>query len=241
MSRKSEFKISLMISIAFHLVCLFGITVVILPKSLPVAKTSTIAFLGPLFEKTAFDLMVEQANSLLETDYTTPPLEGGFSGIAEEVILDKMEYTSFDIIKKVGVNRSRIRNVLLGHKMIPEYGFADEGELWQSDEKEDFFISGPAGNLEIISKPDCPQIQISDTEVEYGPYLVELDFVVNSMGGVSEIVPRISSGYPEIDIIAIRYLKKFQFAIPDTKKKSFRGNIRIYLVKDAKSRPINGQ
>ena len=44
------------------------------------------------------------------------------------------------------------------------------------------------------------------------PFKLKLEFIVSVQGDVKEIIPAVSSGNPEVDILATQYLRGWRFA-----------------------------
>ncbi|MBN1353523.1 MAG: energy transducer TonB, partial [Candidatus Omnitrophica bacterium] len=77
--------------------------------------------------------------------------------------------------------------------------------------ESEFKIEGPAGEREIIFRPETFTIQrglYGDKE----EHVVRLRFFVSDNGIVYDVKPLISSGYPGIDLQAIRFLKRWRFS-----------------------------
>ena len=105
-----------------------------------------------------------------------------------------------------------IRNYAKGKKEIPRYITKNiKNFVSKSNDKQLLsLVEGPARKREIIFKPKAPVIPrglYGDRE----DYRLELKFFVAQNGIVYDATPAISSGYPEIDLEAIRFLKRWRF------------------------------
>ncbi|MCM8782233.1 MAG: hypothetical protein NC828_04215, partial [Candidatus Omnitrophica bacterium] len=69
MFRDRDFSIAFLISLSWHLFIMFFVTIVVLPVNFPMLKASTISFLGPILEKTAFEIMIEKGIPSKQTVY----------------------------------------------------------------------------------------------------------------------------------------------------------------------------
>ncbi|MBL7156926.1 MAG: energy transducer TonB [Candidatus Omnitrophica bacterium] len=167
--------------------------------------------MGPILEKTAFDLMVEGAKPQAETLYARSTLfidniylkpKGPERKVLKEfvgdAVLDRFVFVLSDYVKN--------------KKEIPLYA---EEDMRIADFRTGGGISpaieGPASEREIIFSPEeltVPRGLYDDTE----GYVVKLKFFLSNNGIVREIEPVASSGYPEIDLRAIEFLKKWRFS-----------------------------
>ena len=61
--KRAPFITALGIAIAVHLFLIFGVTIVVVPSNIRVSRAWSVSFLGPILEKTAFEMMVGQHKS----------------------------------------------------------------------------------------------------------------------------------------------------------------------------------
>ncbi|MFH1848273.1 MAG: energy transducer TonB [Candidatus Omnitrophota bacterium] len=229
MFRDKEFSAALLVSILFHAFCMFAVTVVVMPTSFPIAKTSTISFLGPLFEKTAFELMLDDANPIFRADYPRLPVASGAL---------KMTHGSSSMAGPLSVYtprlkergfKQKIRDMLGGFKLVPEYVPKSVGREDRAEGDRPFRIEGSASGREILFVPDAPDVN-KRTDQAIRIFSVELKFSVDPSGKVESAEPIASSGYPDVDLAAIRYLKGFQFAPSEPKEDgAISGRIKLNL------------
>ncbi len=215
MFRNKEFNLSILFSSVWHLfwICVIGIVVT------PSVQTSDIyqevSFLGPILEKTAFDIMIEEVTPKAETLYAR-------SAVFTDKVYLKPEGPERKILKKFtsGSIRDRFAFSLHGYvkdaKEVPVYFsedirmiYAEPGKFRKTGLSQR--VEGPAGEREIIFKPKdltIPRRLYSDVN----EHLVKLKFFVSGNGIVYDVNPVISSGYPEVDLQAIRFVKRWRFS-----------------------------
>jgi len=69
MFKDRSFNLALAISLAGHLFLILAVTIVILPVEMDSAVYSPVSFLGPILEKTAFDILFEERSKISRTRY----------------------------------------------------------------------------------------------------------------------------------------------------------------------------
>jgi len=205
------FNFSILISSAWHLFWIAAIGIVVTPSVIPSSAHPEIGFLGPILEKTAFDLMAEEV---------TPHSEIGYA--RSTLFLDKVclkprgpgrkvlkEFTPGAAIEELNFS---LRDYVKDTKEIPRY-MVGYMKSTHPDLQETSFrpsMEGPAAKIEIIFRPEfltVPRGIYGDPE----EYAVKLKFLVSTSGLVYDVEPVISSGYPEIDMQATKFLKKWRF------------------------------
>ena len=203
---------SVLFSTAWHLFWISVIAIVITPSVQPSNMYQEIGFLGPILEKTAFDIMLEGVAPQRETLYARTALfldevylkpEGPKRIILKEFIPDNvLEKFSFNIHEYIG-----------GKKEEPSY-YEDSVKMLYEKRSENamLIIEGPAGKRGVMfkphEKPSVPKGLYGDAE----EYTVKLKFFITQNGIVHDTEPIISSGYPGIDMQAVNFLKKWRFS-----------------------------
>jgi len=214
MFRDRAFNISILFSTAWHLFWMCAICVVVTPTVHPRDVYQEVTFLGPILEKTAFDLMVDNVAPQGETLYARSTLFMHSVYLKpkgpERKVLGEF---SPDIL----VNRFSVisRGYMKNDKEIPTYVLDRINILYRdkSDSLLEIPAEGPAGNREVIFKPKqatVPKGLYSNAD----EYVVRLKFFISDNGIVYDLEPVISSGYPEIDLLAVKYLKGWRFSLP---------------------------
>ncbi|MDD5449200.1 MAG: energy transducer TonB [Candidatus Omnitrophica bacterium] len=224
MFRDKTLSIAFLISVSWHVFFMLCFTVVVLPAGFPMHRISNVSFLGPILEKTAFELMLEK-KSRFEQDpsYRDIMNLSDVSLSGNEVGFDKLKFIE-PSLKPATDNETMSANDLFGtFKITPPFieaakepmepGEAQEGAVYKSE--EDLAIEGPLAQSEILFKPDAPAIT---KRIEEGQesFTVELRFKASAAGNVEEAVLLVSSGYADVDMAAINYIKGFKFSAPSS-------------------------
>lgn len=212
MFRDKTFNLSILFSSIWHLFCISSIGIIVTPSIQPSNFYQEVDFLGPILEKTAFDLMVEEVTPQAETRYVKTSL------FLNDIYL-KPKGPERKVLKEFTPESMRdrftfsLREFIKDTKEIPLYFAEDIRVAYEEtdNKKSPAFIEGPAGKREIIFKPASLTVPRS----LYGgreEYIVKLKFFMSNDGVVHDIEPIVSSGYPEIDLKAIRFLRKWRFS-----------------------------
>ena len=186
--------------------------IIITPSVQPSNMYQEIGFLGPILEKTAFDIMLEGVAPQRETLYARTALfldevylkpEGPKRIVLKEFIPD-------DVLGKFSFN---IREYISSKKEEPSYYEDSVKRLYEKrSENTVLIIEGPVGGRGVMfrphEKPSVPKGLYGDAE----EYMVKLKFFVTQSGIVYDTEPVISSGYPGIDMQAVNFLKKWRFS-----------------------------
>lgn len=232
MFKDRTFNLSILFSSIWHLFWISSIGIVVTPGTQPASCYQEVNFLGPILEKTAFELMVEEVTPQAETLYAKTAL------FLDNVYL-KPKGPERKVLKEFtpDVMRDRftfsLREFIKDTKEIPLY-FAEDVRISyrKTDNKAPLTsIEGPAGKKEIIFKPASLTVPRS----LYGghkEYMVKLKFFVSKSGVVHGIEPIVSSGYPEIDLKAIRFLRGWRFnplSLAENEKSSAWGITKVRI------------
>ena len=215
MFRDKEFNLSILFSSIWHLFWICVIGIVITPSVQTSDVYQEVSFFGPILEKTAFDIMVDEVIPQAETLYAR-------SAVFVDKIYLKPEGPERKTVKEftLGAIRDKITFSLHGYvkdaKEIPVYFsedipmvYAGSGKTVNADSLQK--VEGPAGEREVIFKPEAVTIS-RGLYRGADEYLIKLKFFVSGNGIVYDVNPVISSGYPEVDIQAIRFVKRWRFS-----------------------------
>lgn len=211
MFRDGKFNLAVVFSTVWHLFCIFAIGIVVTPSVRSNNAYQEVDFLGPILEKTAFDLMVDQAIPKSETLYSSSVLLSESTYLKPRGPRRRIPEVPRPVVmsKRFGFIRDHGRD----KKEIPRYIAENIKNFVSKPDKEQLLlaVAGPARKREIIFKPKAlaiPRGLYGDQE----DYRLELKFFVASNGIVYDATPAVSSGYPEIDLEAIRFLKRWRFS-----------------------------
>ncbi|MFH1594330.1 MAG: energy transducer TonB [Candidatus Omnitrophota bacterium] len=233
MFKDRTFNLSILFSVCWHLFWIVLIGIIVTPAVQTSDVYQEVVFLGPILEKTAFDLMVEGVKPQAETLYSRTAVyldriylkpEGPSRKVSKEFIPDA-------ILNRFSFS---LRDYFKDKKDTPLY-FAEDIRIARFDElserEEPASVQGPAKEREIIFKPDGPTVPrglYSDVDT----YTVRLKFFISNNGIVYDVEPVVSSGSPGIDLEALRFLKRWRFS-PDNlenKDKSAWGVVTVEVV-----------
>lgn len=220
MFRDKAFNLSILFSSIWHLCWISFIGITITPDIQPGNFHQEVSFLGPILEKTAFDLMVEGAKPRAETLYAKSTLSDAKSTLFVGDVYLKPKGPQRKILKEFIFDDLRerfsfsLRDYIKDTKEIPLY-LAEEIMVSYKAQPErklaTTLVEGPAREREIIFKPlslTVPPGLYGDRE----EHIVKLKFFVSNNGVVHDVEPVISSGYLEIDLQATKFLKRWRFS-----------------------------
>ena len=178
---------------------MFAVNIVVLPGRYRARTLTSVSFLGPILGKTALEIILANKPVAVRMTYQrdlkymhtisekeTPYLENDIKKHIGGRVEDDM-YDTFD---------RRLRR----RKEVP-------GIYTKVMGRE---VNFKRSKREVIYKPKKPALPawIDATS----SFKLELEFIVSAEGEVKEVIPAISSGNPEVDLIGIRYLKNWRFA-----------------------------
>lgn len=221
--------ISILLSTAWHLFWIFSVGIIITPTVETSNLYQEVDFLGPLLEKTAFDFMTEEAVPQSETLYATSSLfienaylrpKGPDRKIAKKTSHQSISDRFFLILRKY-FHSDKETPPSITEEVNVRYNKKTEN-------KPSSPIEGPAKYLNIVYKPKLPSVPrglYSDSD----EHIVKLKFFVSENGIVRDVEPVISSGYTEIDFLAVRTLKKWRFS-PKSDNNNAWGIISIKVI-----------
>lgn len=195
---------SLAISIVWHIVWICGPKVVLVPNNIKAQEYPVIAFLGPILAETAFerrpasvaDFVAHAANMDLVSD--EPELELDFAAGRTQ------DATGLPAQEKKLARREEVCGL---DKWVPR----DFAPRFKAVPKPlPFEIEGPVSPRAITNLLPLPRLPKWAEDAGF-EFVVKLKFWVTPAGVVREVEPVVVSGYPEIDLLGIRYLNKLRF------------------------------
>jgi len=214
------FSISILFSLLWHIFWILAVGVVVTPTVESSDLYQEVSFLGPILEKTAFDIMAEGGIPHSETVYTSSStlITSAYLRVAGPARRVKKEVMPENVLDRFFVV---LQGYFSNKKEVPLY-VAESAEMRYSKKRKRkaiSFIDGPAKRRELISKAEPSSVPrgIYGNEKEYA---VKLKFFVSKNGIVRDIEPVVSSGYPEIDLLAVKSLKKWRFSPTNAKRKN---------------------
>ncbi len=232
MQFKINFNRALVISFSWHLLCFFMFTIIIVPVGVIQKRLSDIYFLGSLLDKKslkhesegldAFSKIDRQGRRELSLD--------GYQAVAENNV---------DLIRGRGpaledsARFSGIDSIIGTVKIYPD--IMKKERVYTEPDVGSSEITGKAKDRLILFKPPLPdcKIALSSYHKDGAPIScnVRLRLVITKNGTVKIADTIETSGYPDIDLIAIRYVKKWKFIPlkPDQLQEDQEGIVRVEL------------
>ena len=225
---KKPFTIAIIVSVAWHLFLGTAFSVVITPADLgSKASYSKINFLGPLLLE---DIGIK-SNIAIRPGYVKPTS-------ARKVDLSEKFYAKIERPKKQSSSK-RLDDVAIRKTTKASSGIVslyDKAlapffyrEL-QEYQPQVFDVMGQVAGRKVVYKPEMPQPvkwpSKTAQDLDIDSFDMMFRFTVSPSGDVESVEKIYSSGYPEVDIIGIRYIKMWQFE-PVSDSKPQMGMIRI--------------
>lgn len=209
---KITFNRALIISFLWHLFCFFAVTIIIVPVGIRQQRLSDISFIGSILDKDSFHREFRDWHTHSDASYSK--LSRLSLPADEEISTKRLEvYADTDYLLKTKPYKVSIDEILEAEKKLPA-GIKKKLPLESTD--RGFEIKGEARERTVLFRPPSPDYQglIStpqkDIIGEY--YKVRLKIIIAADGSVKTAEKLTSCGYPEIDLLAIRYVKKWSFA-----------------------------
>jgi len=194
-------RIALIASLSLH-VFLMSAVVIVTPGGPERKKPYTrVNFLGPILKKTAFDIMLESANPIMVTTYNRLGFDAGSMHLKVEPPARKSPEYSFSF--KGNLVSMDMLDFLSGTKAIPGFSY---------DFRENFIDRMLKSNNKrgVVYKPDAPVI-MSELYGNKESYPVKVRAFVASDGNVLKTEPVTTTGYPQLDIIAAKFVESWIF------------------------------
>jgi TonB family protein len=228
MFRDKSFNISLLISLFWHVVWLSVVSIVAVPTGLHMAKYTDVYFLGPVLEKTAFELMAGESPIRTETLYMRPVLP---HYTFEVEIEPPMQHYASPALESGSSSMYHVSlaDILRESKATVPYFFKETSFIATYTE-----VDSPLEGRMVLFKPEeLPRIPLWVTQ-ERQRFKIELEFTVSPAGTVKEVKPIVSSGYPKVDVIGMEYIKKWRFDVlgPAEKQNDQVGTLAVELKVD---------
>jgi len=198
---KINFNRALIISFLWHLFCIFAVTIIIVPVGVKARRLSDVSFLGSILDKESFkrELGVSPShghrfdNEMFQLQKESLPEKSSRIKIEKDYFLDKDSgRESADYI--IGMEKAH-------PKVIDEASYREYAEQ--------------AVSRTILFKPPIPDYKAALSETQEGDlstsYRVRVKVFISPDGTVKKADTLQTSGSPEIDLIATRYVKKWKF------------------------------
>lgn len=205
------FRLALLISIAWHLVWIYGIRVELFSHQIKQIEYPTISFLGPILEGTIFKK---------EPKINLPSSISNLS--ARGLVKDNLNLQNWllkrSIVRRIVQIRDRDKNIpqrvpdILNKRMPPEtYQSAFRPKTVKPEPFPEIGqIKGPVEERRVFYRPSLPVLPdwVREERLRLN---IEIKFWLSPDGLVECAEPLISCGYPEIDLLMVTYLNKWRF------------------------------
>ncbi|NQV04232.1 MAG: energy transducer TonB [Candidatus Omnitrophica bacterium] len=212
--------IAIVISASCHLIGMLSIAPVIVSGNMK-GTHGTVSFLGSILER----IIAVPENSLtLEEDYFIQKLERIATANSEKVSLVSPDVGSKSRASQPDKGRFASNK---DKGSAPFFGLRQSKRERPRIEFSDVFIAGEAKNRMLLYKPDLPKVIVLDSDFSLDHEVV-VRFRIHQYGFIENPECLMSSGSPEIDRAAIRYIRKWQFVPLDRKRDGLQeGMVRL--------------
>ena len=183
--------IAILVSVLWHFLCIFLFNPTLSTGNIREYKTS-IAFLGDIL-----------GNVISGNEKSFTP-----SSVSPEHIMDKTEPVEAGFIN----NHQEKKD--FSYSLADNRGFLNLGAYRKKEiarvNFSDFFIKGNAKDRIIMYKPDLDKVAMLPSDFN-SDFSASVRFRISKDGFIKYVECVASSGFPEIDKAAIRYVRKWQF------------------------------
>ena len=205
---RRNLRIALFISIGMHVMALSSVEI-IAPKNFRTARRYTrVDFLGPILRKTAFDFMLKNVNPIVRTTYMCTflvPQNGCLKALVPKRALRVQEFPehledNMDML---------VMGFLTGEKSVPGLRM-DLGDLYFEEEVPGAVKTLATKERKVIYRPEEPFIMrglYGDKE----KYRIKVRLLITADGNIKKVEPVTTTGFPEVDIIACKFVKGWIF------------------------------
>lgn len=215
---KHAFELALVASLVWHLFWLFSVKISVSAPAVANRPESAVSFIGSILEEAPVfsakgpgETVPDTALTRLQDLAASPEIAGdsGVQGGSGKLV----NVSDLDVLKEIDAKSSA--DAAVGAKQMPEKPFDEIKVSYKTYPAE---IEGPARFREVIYKPELPAYLRWDESLGVdldrlgNAFSVGLRFLVSPEGKVESVERLSSSGHPTVDIIAMRYLKEWQFA-----------------------------
>ncbi len=197
----SRLKICILISLAGHIFWLWLVEPVFLSKEFKPLHFSSVSFLGSILMETSLEPM--PTSEVGKSPYT-------YQEAVMHHTLSKQK--ALHIEKPMAPDRPEEK--AFQEALAKEVKASPLGMFRATDERiegKKIHIDGPAGERALLYRPEPPRYPgwwLKDIRYTFD---MRLKFWVSPSGKVSNVKVLTSSGYPEIDLVGVRYLRGWRF------------------------------
>ena len=188
-------RIAIGVSLGIHIFAMSAVMIVT-PEKIGRKKNFTrVDFLGPILEKTAFDIMLESTNPVVKTSYSFGDMPLGPRNLKVSSPGRMSVEPEFSSRLENSMDNS-ILKALAGYKIVPDFYL---------DVMEDVLT-----RRKVIYAPEAPFVM---KDLYGGKDFIEVKIraQVSPGGSVRKAEPVTTTGYPQLDIIAAKYVRSWTF------------------------------
>jgi len=201
--RDRNLNIAILLSASWHLICVFLVAPVHVSGNIR-ENSTRISFLGSILQKVA---AVPEKPFSLDRVSLMQKIERARDADPGQLSLTRPENTS--VVQRVESDKEGFVSFGDRHETIAFKAHYKKGKRPRIKFK-DAAISGKAKNRVVLYKPDLPKVSFF-TSYFSSNYNVGIRFEISRHGFVQRPECTVSSGSSEIDQMAIRYIRRWQF------------------------------
>jgi len=219
MFKDKTFNVSLAVSVAWHLFAAYAVVVVIIPKGLNFARFPTTSFLGPILEGGVFRRPLLNTKTVTPTPHRRNFLpEGGLPAL-------KSTSGGTGAVQQLDFRKGiiAIKSPFGQAKQLPGAGFEKEtpsgykvstGPMQRLSD-QGVYIEGELIKRQLLHMPAALKLSRKDTKGLDEDASVEFKILVAPSGDIIAVEKLKSSNSAEVDLKAMRHVRKFVFVQQD--------------------------
>ncbi len=199
--------VALVISLGVHLFAMSMVSIVTPDDMGRMRPYSRVDFLGPILKKTAFDIMLENVKPVFTTTYQVTGLlpQGGYL----EVVVPKRRAEPEDLSGYFERSMdASVEDFLMGSKVVPDMDLDFKFDTLI----EEKWSSGAYSQSErkVIYRPEAPLV-MRGVYGDKDAFKVKVRVLVSPNGDVRNTESITTTGYPQLDITAFKYVRGWIF------------------------------
>ncbi|MDD4957186.1 MAG: hypothetical protein PHQ61_06030 [Candidatus Omnitrophica bacterium] len=201
--------IALLISLSAHMVA-FSLVDIVSPTAYEKKSPyQNIDFLGPILKKSAFDIMLENVVPSAVTAFRVNDADDASANYLR-VSLKRREAVDRGTVTRMDMGIDRLaREFLDSAKLLPDMRMGTEsgGSLFNKFNSD---LMAMESERRVIYRPaltPLPRGQYGDKDM----FITRFRVLVSPKGDVKRAEPLITSGHPQVDLLAEKYLRGLMF------------------------------
>jgi hypothetical protein len=167
-----------------------------------------VEFLGPILGKTAFDMGLKATDPVHRFSYNEVP-----GPSFRDEIRPRLEKKAFSLTGKGSIPepdlKNNVRYFLRGPKLLPEF-MLDTPGLGTAITTDRSSVFKKKSGRRVLYRPDPPTVY----KGLYGNndiYALKVNALISREGRIRLMEPITTTGYPEVDVMGLKYLKGWLF------------------------------